>query len=93
MDLNTYLNKVGNGAAADLARKINVAPVLISQWKTGRRPIPVGHCPAIEKATDGIVRCEDLHPDVDWGYLRASRSHHVGSDSPTDQRDKSNQTI
>lgn len=30
-------------------------------------------CINIERETDGFVRCEDLRPDVDWGYLRTSR--------------------
>jgi DNA-binding transcriptional regulator YdaS (Cro superfamily) len=46
--------------------------VLISQWRTGRRPVPAERCPEIEKATLGVVRCEDLLPEVDWNYLRTS---------------------
>lgn len=26
----------------------------------------------IERETRGQVRCEDLRPDVDWGYLRST---------------------
>ena len=36
--------------------------------KRGR--VPAEHCPAIERATGGKVRCEDLRPDVDWSVLR-----------------------
>ena len=68
MDLNTFLSSPGS--AVELARAIKVAPSLISQWKTGFRPIPAERCPAIERATNGAVRCEDLRPDVDWAYLR-----------------------
>jgi DNA-binding transcriptional regulator YdaS (Cro superfamily) len=39
-------------------------------WKRTR--VPAEYCPAIEKATAGAVRCEDLRPDVDWAYLRAT---------------------
>jgi len=28
--------------------------------------------PAIERATKGAVRCEELRPDVDWAYLRGT---------------------
>lgn len=31
---------------------------------------PAEYCPAIERATGGKVRCEELRPDVDWSYLR-----------------------
>lgn len=29
----------------------------------------------IEKASNGVVRCEDLRPDVDWAYLRGTYCH------------------
>lgn len=74
MDLNTYLNLQGKGAAEALARRIGVPAVLISQWRTGTRQVPAGRCPSIEKATNGAVRCEDLRPDVEWEQLRATKS-------------------
>ena len=40
-------------------------------FKTDRR-VPAEHCPAIERATGGAVRCEDLRPDISWGVLRAN---------------------
>lgn len=43
----------------------------IQQWKKTR--VPAEYCPAIERATQGQVTCEELRPDVDWGYLRATR--------------------
>jgi DNA-binding transcriptional regulator YdaS (Cro superfamily) len=75
MDLKTYLSEQPRGAAALLAEKIGVNRVLVSQWaaKESPRPIPARHCPAIEKATDGAVRCEELRPDVDWNVLRGKK--------------------
>ena len=70
MDLKTFLDQRGDGMK--LARDIGVSSVIISQWKTGARAVPADRCPAIEKATGGAVRCEELRPDVDWGYLRAT---------------------
>lgn len=29
-------------------------------------------CIRIEKASSAAIRCEDLRPDVDWGYLRST---------------------
>lgn len=65
MNLETYLSTVDT--AANLARRLDISPVLISQWRTGVRPIPLARCPAIERATDGAVTRKDLRPD-DW-YL------------------------
>lgn len=63
MNITQYLSEVES--AADLARKLDIAPVLISQWKTGIRPIPIERCVAIEQATSGAVTRQDLRPD-DW---------------------------
>lgn len=39
-------------------------------WFAKDRPVPAEHCPTIERATHGAVRCEELRPDVPWGVLR-----------------------
>ena len=70
MDLKTYLEHRGSGK--HLARAVGVSDVIVSQWKTGVRQVAAERCPAIERATGGEVRCEDLRPDVDWAYLRAT---------------------
>jgi DNA-binding transcriptional regulator YdaS (Cro superfamily) len=70
MELKTYLSP--RGRVNELAALIGVPAALMSQWKVGARPVPAERCPAIEKATAGAVRCEDLRPDVDWAYLRAT---------------------
>jgi len=53
-----------------LARAVGVSPVVVSLWRTGARQVPAERCPAIEKATGGLVRCEELRPDVEWSVLR-----------------------
>jgi DNA-binding transcriptional regulator YdaS (Cro superfamily) len=58
------------GGQTALARLIGVATPTVNQWVKLKRPIPAVRCPAIERATSGLVRCEDLRPDVDWGFLR-----------------------
>lgn len=60
------------GSQAGLARALGVHTSLPSQWLSGHRPVPAERCPAIERATNGLVRCEDLRPDVDWAYLRGT---------------------
>lgn len=66
MNLETYLSFVET--AASLARKLDISPVLISQWRTGIRPIPIERCPAIEQATSGAVTRKELRPD-DWHLI------------------------
>jgi DNA-binding transcriptional regulator YdaS (Cro superfamily) len=59
------------GSQSELAKQIGVAPQVVNNWLR-RKNIPAEHCPEIEKATGGAVRCEELRPDVDWAYLRKS---------------------
>lgn len=60
------------GSQAELAKALGITPSAVNQWVTGHKPIPAERCPAIERATNGAVKCEDLRPDVDWAYLRQS---------------------
>lgn len=58
------------GSQRILAELIGVTPGAVSQWKTAG--VPVEHCPRIERLTAGAVRCEEMRPEVDWAYLRAT---------------------
>jgi len=53
------------GGTAALARILGRSASEISQWISGNRPIPLIAAPAIEKATNGAVRRQDLRPN-DW---------------------------
>jgi DNA-binding transcriptional regulator YdaS (Cro superfamily) len=59
------------GTQSSLASALGVVPQVVHNWLV-RGNVPADHCPAIERATKGAVRCEDLRPDVDWGYLRGT---------------------
>lgn len=66
MNLNQYLDSPG--ASIKLAKDLQVAPALVSQWRTGHRPVPVARCAAIERATGGAVTRRDLRPR-DWWVI------------------------
>lgn len=53
------------GGTAEVARLCGVSSQAVSQWRS-KGAIPPDRCPAIESATGGAVRCEDLLPDVTW---------------------------
>lgn len=69
MDLKTYV-ELERGGAVKLAHAIGVSQVMISQWISGVKAVPAERCPPIEQATGGMVRCEELRPDIPWGVLR-----------------------
>ena len=67
--LDRAIKIIGGLKAAQQALGLNTYQAL-QQWRVTR--VPAERCPDIEKATNGAVRCEDLRPDVDWAYLRAT---------------------
>lgn len=60
------------GSMQALGEKLGVTKGAVGQWKLAGRRVPAEHCPAIERLTGGVVRCEDLRPDVDWAIVRAT---------------------
>lgn len=66
------------GSMQALGEKLGVTKGAVGQWKLPGRRVPAEHCPAIERLTDGVVRCEDLRPDVDWAIVRATPDRKSG---------------
>lgn len=64
MNLATYLQTTGLNKSA-FAREIGISYAMLYQFETGRRPVPTKYCPAIEKATGGLVTRQELRPK-DW---------------------------
>ena len=56
------------GSQARLAKAIDVAPAVVHQWRTGIRPVPIQHCVAIERETNGAVTRKELRPH-DWHLI------------------------
>lgn len=73
MDLKTYLK---NHKQVDLARALGVTQGAVHQWASGLTRVAVERCIEIERATARAVTCEDLRPDVDWGFIRATATAH-----------------
>lgn len=57
------------GSQSALAGLLRISPQVVHNW-LARGNVPADYCPSIERVTGGLVRCEDLRPDVDWAYLR-----------------------
>ncbi len=64
MNLTDYV-KAERGRGAAIAAAAGVHPVMVSQWVSGLKPVPLERCVAIEQATSGAVTRRDLRPD-DW---------------------------
>lgn len=64
MKLRTYVS-AERGRCAAVARAIRVHPVLVSQWASDKREVPLEHCAALVSACGGQVQYWDLRP-TDW---------------------------
>jgi DNA-binding transcriptional regulator YdaS (Cro superfamily) len=51
---------------------------MVSQWKTGERPVSLVHCGAIERETAGVVSVQELRPDVSWHRIPDASWPHPG---------------
>ena len=61
-----------------VAAAIGVNEQYLYQCLTRRRPTPPDRCPAIERATEGRVTCEELRPDVAWQRIPDPIWPHAG---------------
>ena len=68
MKLSDYLKNQPRGALLALAKKIGAHAPDLSRWASDERSVPIIHCAAIEKATDGQVSRQDLRPN-DWAQI------------------------
>lgn len=65
--VDAAIKAMGGVAGTVRALRLN-GHATVQQWRKTR--VPAERCPTIERVTGGLVRCEDLRPDVEWGVLR-----------------------
>lgn len=68
------------GTQNTMALSLRVAQQTVSDWGSGRKPVPAEYCPTIERETRALSRmkqepallvtCEELRPDIPWSMLR-----------------------
>jgi hypothetical protein len=52
------------GGPAAVARVCACKPPSVIEWR--KRGVPPARCPALERATEGRFRVEQIRPDVSW---------------------------
>lgn len=55
---------------ASLASRLGVSTGRLSHFKTGFDRPNAEMCIAIHRETGGVVTCDELRPDLDWGAVR-----------------------
>ena len=71
MNLDAYLSRPSAESMSAFARSLDVHVDQVRQWRHsqgGRRPSPA-KCASIEHATGGLVRCDELRPDLTWARI------------------------
>lgn len=71
MNLDSYLSRPGAESMSALAKVLDIHVDQVRQWRhaqDGRRPSPA-KCADIERATAGLVPCEELRPDLSWARI------------------------
>ena len=63
--MNIHLNNAIStlGGLSKFSKAIGVRPPTVSEWSTGKRPVPIKRCVQIEKLTGGVVTRKDLRPN------------------------------
>ena len=75
----------GAGGPAKVSRQCGVSVQAVCFWRDGGRTLPAEHCITLEKMNGGRIRCEQMMPSVDWGYLRTSNQSLSELESPATQ--------
>lgn len=58
--------RAANLSQAVFGRLVGARQQQVWNWLNRTSGIPPGRCPAIERALDARVTCEELRPDVRW---------------------------
>lgn len=59
------------GSGSELARRLGLTPWAVNKWNPEQ--VPADRCLAIEQATEGRVKAEELRPDINWQYIRQNQ--------------------
>ena len=68
--IDKAIDLLGGVSSAARALQVNNYQT-VQQWRLSS--VPAERCPDIEAATNGVVTCEELRPDVNWAVLRKRR--------------------
>lgn len=70
--LRQYLNSLPVPEQADFARRCGTTIGYLRKAISAGQQLAEKTCIAIDRESRGVVRCEDIRADVDWGYLRGT---------------------
>lgn len=75
--LRRYLNSLPLPEQEAYARRCGTTIGYLRKAISTKAKLGDGLVVELDRESGGAVRCEDLRPDIDWAYVRAS-AHRVG---------------
>lgn len=72
MKLRDFLKDISRQDLEEFAAKCGTTVGQLRQVSLGNRRAGESLAINIERESLGVIRCEELRPDVDWAYLRKS---------------------
>lgn len=70
--LLAYLNALGKPERAVFCAACGTTERYLRKAVSVKQRIGPDLCINIDRETSGVVRCEDLRPDIDWAYMRGT---------------------
>ncbi len=74
MDLKTYLSSLSLKERDALAKRCKTTAAHLRNVSYGYRPCGESLAINLDRETGGAVPCEEMRPDVDWAYLRSTKT-------------------
>lgn len=68
--ITQYLNSLSKDDRAAFVLRCETSEGYLRKAASIKQKLGVSLCVALEKESDGALRCETLRDDVDWAYLR-----------------------
>lgn len=82
--LLAYLNGLDKVARANFCAACGTTERYLRKAVSVSQRLGADLCINIDRESGGLVTCEHLRPDVDWGYLRGSAKD--GAGEPSDDK-------
>lgn len=71
--LRTYLNSLEPDAQEAYASRCRTSVGYLRKAISAKQRIAESTAIALERESGGVVRVEDVRPDVDWAYIRGTK--------------------
>jgi DNA-binding transcriptional regulator YdaS (Cro superfamily) len=73
MTLSEYLKTMDKEGLEAFASRCGTSVGQLKQVAYGNRRAGAGLAVSLDRETGGVIPCEALRPDIDWGYLRQAK--------------------